>query len=82
MKAAGLKDIKDELKNSTREELLEHCLRLARFKKENKELLTYRLFYSYDEHDYQVEMKEAISTMFSEISTSGFYWMKKTFEKY
>ncbi len=81
MKAAGLKDIKDELKNSTREELLEHCLRLTRFKKENKELLTYRLFYSYDERDYQMEMKESISNMFSEINTSGFYLMKKGIRK-
>ena len=44
MKAATVKQLKDELKHSTSEELMNLCLRLSRFKKENKELLTYLLF--------------------------------------
>ena len=43
MKAAGVKAIKEELKNRDREELSELCLSLSKFKKENKELLTYLL---------------------------------------
>ena len=37
MKAAGVKAIKEELKNRDREELSQLCLRLSKFKKENKE---------------------------------------------
>ena len=44
MKAAGVKAIKDDLKMRSKEELQELCLTLSKFKKENKELLTYLLF--------------------------------------
>ncbi|MFK8008518.1 MAG: hypothetical protein AB8H03_19320, partial [Saprospiraceae bacterium] len=44
MKAATVKQIKDELNDRSPKELLEFCLRLSKFKKENKELLTYLLF--------------------------------------
>jgi hypothetical protein len=49
MKAATVVQIKKELKQRNPEELLELCLRLSKFKKENKELLTYLLF----ESDYE-----------------------------
>ena len=52
MKAASSKQIKDELKERSKAELLALCLRLARFKKENKELLTYLLFEAEDEQSY------------------------------
>ncbi len=52
MKAANSKQIKDELKTRSKAELLALCLRLARFKKENKELLTYLLFEAEDEQSY------------------------------
>ena len=39
MKTATVKEIKDELNHYSKEELLEYCLRMAKFKKENKELL-------------------------------------------
>ena len=38
MKAASLKDIKNELENQPHHALLSLCLKLTRFKKENKEL--------------------------------------------
>mgnify|MGYP000642523159 CR=1 FL=1 len=49
MKAVTIKQLKDELSHKTANELKELCLHLARFKKENKELLTYLLFESHDE---------------------------------
>lgn len=52
MKAASSKQIKDELKTRSKTELLALCLRLARFKKENKELLTYLLFEADNEEAY------------------------------
>ena len=41
MKAATVKEIKTELENLSPAALLPLTLRLAKFKKENKELLTY-----------------------------------------
>ena len=35
MKAVGVKAIKDELKMRSREDLMELCLNLSKFKKEN-----------------------------------------------
>ena len=52
MKAATVRELKLELSNRSSTELLELCLRLSKFKKENKELLTYLLFESYDEFEY------------------------------
>ena len=50
MKAAGVKAIKDDLKLRSKEELEELCLKLSKFKKENKELITYLLFEASDEN--------------------------------
>ena len=50
MDPAPLAEIKKTLMLMDRSELLDACLRLARFKKDNKELLTYMLFLSKDEH--------------------------------
>ena len=50
MKPAGVKAIKEELIIRSREELTELCLNLSKFKKENKELLTYLLFEADDEN--------------------------------
>ncbi|MCB0546499.1 MAG: hypothetical protein KDD19_02870 [Phaeodactylibacter sp.] len=44
MKAATIRELKQAMDNLSAGELVELCLRLARFKKENKELLTYLLF--------------------------------------
>jgi len=52
MKAASLIDIKKSLARMEPGDLLETCLRLARFKKENKELLTYLLYMSSDEQGF------------------------------
>ena len=58
MKAATITEIKKELKFKSSEELALLCLRLSRFKKENKELLTYLLFESEDEEAFIKGIKE------------------------
>ena len=60
MKAISLKDIKQELIHLSPNELQEICLRLSRFKKENKELLSYLLFHSSDEDAYIESIKKLI----------------------
>jgi len=68
MKAASSKQIKDELSHKTSKELLAFCLRLARFKKENKELLTYLLFETEDEQSYIESVKEWMKEEFISIN--------------
>ncbi|MBT3210163.1 MAG: hypothetical protein HOB05_00430 [Bacteroidetes bacterium] len=81
MKAASLKEIKFELAGLTQKELLEICLSLTKFKKENKELLTYLLFEASNEATFVKEIKIEISEQFSEINTTSYYFMKKSVRK-
>jgi hypothetical protein len=81
MKAAGIKEIKTALETLDQEELVEYCIRLARFKQENKELLTYLLFESSDEDAYISHVSEHISEMFTEVNKSNVYFAKKTIRK-
>ena len=81
MKAASLADIKRELKERKPEEILAICLRLGRFKKENKELLTYLLFEAGDENGYVQLLKEDIDDQFEEINMSHLYYIKKGLQK-
>ena len=52
MKAASVKELKSALENIPPNQLLDICLRLVKFKKENKELATYILFDETDEAGY------------------------------
>ncbi len=81
MKAASVNDIKQELKQLNPGQLTELCLRLARFKKENKELLTYLLFEAHDLPGYIAGVKEQMDENFAEINTSSVYFAKKTLRK-
>lgn len=77
MKAATAKEIRDELKDRTESELREIVLRLSRFKKENKELLSYLLFEAHHEDDYIASIKTHIDEQLLEVNTSNGYYAKK-----
>ena len=81
MKAATLKEIKTELSHVSHEELLRICLHLAKFKKENKELLTYLLLESESEEGYIETVKEEVDELFTTINTKSYFYMKKTIRK-
>lgn len=81
MKAATISEIKRELKAKTPDELIELCLRLAKFKKENKELITYLLYESSDDNAYINAVKTELDLQFEEINTTNYYRMKKTLRK-
>lgn len=81
MKSASLASIKQELKHRDFDEVLAICLRLGRFKKENKELLTYLLFEASDEAGYIQLLKEDIDDMMAEINMSHLYYVKKGLQK-
>jgi hypothetical protein len=77
MKAVTIKEISQELLNLTPKELRDLCLRLARFKKENKELLTYLLFESSDEASYVESVKKEIDQQFDQVNKKSYYFIKK-----
>ena len=81
MKAATINELKQELAHIPPAQLQELCLRLAKFKKENKELLTYLLFEAHDAEAFVREVKSEMDGMFEEINTSHVYFAKKTLRK-
>ncbi|HEX2935556.1 MAG TPA: hypothetical protein VHO72_09405 [Bacteroidales bacterium] len=81
MKAATLSEIKAELKTLPPAQLMDICLHLAKFRKDNKELLTYLLFEAQDEAAYVKGTKDFISEQFDEINRSNIYYAKKTIRK-
>ena len=81
MYTASIAEIKRELKERSQNELIDHCLRLAKFRKENKELLNYLLFEAIDEQNYKDELKADIEEQFSEINLSSVYYAKKSIRR-
>lgn len=81
MKAASINEIKQELKGVTPAQLTELCLRLARFKKENKELLTFLLFESHDLQSYMQSVKAEVDEALAGINWSNLYFAKKSIRK-
>ncbi len=77
MKAATVKEIGQELTNLTPRELRDLCLSLARFKKENKEFITYLLFESSDETSYVESVKLEIDRQFEQVNKKSYYFIKK-----
>jgi hypothetical protein len=81
MKAVTVKKIKDELQHRSSNDLIELCLRLSKFKKENKELLTYLLFESHHEEGYIESVKEQVDELFENINTKSFFYIRKSVRK-
>ena len=81
MKVASISEIKKELKSRDPQELLELCLRLGRFKKENKELLTYLLYESADERTYISSVKGEIEKEMKEVNKTQLYYARKNLRK-
>lgn len=81
MKAASIHQIKKELSSRSPSEILEICLRLGKFKKDNKELITYLLFEADDEKGYIAYVNEEVTHLFTEINTSNLYYTKKGLRK-
>ena len=81
MKAATVIQLRKELETLDEYYLRELCLRLARFKIENKELLTYLLFESEDEDFYVNGIKEQVDKLFEEINKKSYFYIKKSVRK-
>ncbi|HEY5688025.1 MAG TPA: hypothetical protein VIS27_06950 [Yeosuana sp.] len=81
MKAVPVVTIKKELKELSNDELTELCLRLSKFKKENKELLTYLLFESQNEEAYIQSIKAFVDEQFETINRDSYFYIKKSIRK-
>jgi len=81
MSTSSLSEIKKELKNQPEERITELCLKLAKYKKENKELLHYLLFEADNEDNYIKNIKEDLVPEFATINRHNFYHAKKTIRK-
>ncbi len=81
MKAATVKELKTELTHQSQAQLMELCLQLSKFKKENKELLTYLLYEAENEAGYIESVKNEIDEQFETINTSSYFYIKKSVRK-
>lgn len=81
MKAASVKEIKSALETIPPGQLMEICLRLIKFKKENKELATYLLFDETDEAGYVNSVKAGLDELFEDVNKTNLYFAKKTLRK-
>jgi hypothetical protein len=82
LKTATLSEIKTELSQLSATEMKELCLRLAKFKKENKELITFILFEQGNELAYEQSIKQLIDGHFEAIDlTNNLYLIKKSLRK-
>ncbi|MBI9041916.1 hypothetical protein [Lutibacter sp.] len=81
MKAVTVKELKQELKHLTNSELIDVCLQLSKFKKENKELLTYVLFEAANEEGFIETVKSEADILFETINTNSYFYIKKSVRK-
>lgn len=68
----GLQHIKKELQHLPAEQITELTLRLARHKKENKELLAYLLFEAHDEPAFIEKVKAEAGFIFSQLPVQSY----------
>lgn len=81
MKSATLRQIKTELSSYPNDKMVALLLRLSKFKKENKELLTYLLFEADDEDGYIEAVKKQVDMEFEKVNLLNLYLAKKTIRK-
>lgn len=81
MKAPGLSEIKRELGGQSAARLQELCLRLARYRLENKELLGYLLYEAQDEQGYIRAVKAEMEEQFGQMNMQNIYYAKKSVRK-
>ncbi|MES2618629.1 MAG: hypothetical protein V4613_12175 [Bacteroidota bacterium] len=81
MKAYSLNDIRKSLLEKEPHELTALSLRMAKYKKENKELLSYLLFESGDEEHYIEGIKQEMDELFAEVINNSAYKYTKQIRK-
>lgn len=81
MKTASIQEIKTALKQLDEKELLDVCLRLSRYKKENKELLSFLLFEADNLPAYVKSVNEEVDEIFAGVNTNSVFFAKRGIRK-
>jgi hypothetical protein len=82
MKTASIHQLKSEMLAMEPHQIIDICLKLAKFKKENKEYLDYLVWGLVDSEQYVEDLKLEISEMFQNIQADrNFYFVKKSIRK-
>jgi len=82
MKTASLSDLKKEISHLSNKELVDLCIALAKYKKENKEFLDYLIFESHNTPDFVKEIRKEMDAFFTELSLqANLYYVKKSLRK-
>jgi hypothetical protein len=81
MRASSISILKKELATLPHSDVIDICMKLVKYKKENKELLSYLLFDANNEPEYIRNIKAEIDLQFSEINLSHLYFAKKSIRK-
>lgn len=82
MNVSSLQEVKQELQELSPKELLELCISLAKYKKDNKEYLGYLLFQAKDRGGFVVQVKAEIDIYFKEMEIQkNLYYIKKSLRK-
>lgn len=72
MESPKLNNIRKEINHLPKEVLVDYCLKIAKYKTENKEFLNYLLFYSDNAELYITEIKKIIDEGFNELPYSDY----------
>src|ERR1700752_595953 len=82
MKTASLSDLKKELQQISQKDLIDLCVNLAKYKKDNKEYLDFLLFESHNKPLYISSVKKEIDEHFEELKQQpNLYYVKKGLRK-
>ena len=81
MNTASLSEIKKEIYTLDADTVQALCMRLTKYKKENKELLSYLLFEAHNEQAYIENIKEELSELFNALPAASIYLTKKVLRK-
>jgi len=81
MKLSSISSIKKELNTLPASEVMDICMKLAKYKKENKELLSYLLFDSNNEREFIKSVKDDMDSQFNDINKSHLFFAKKSIRK-
>ncbi len=81
MQTPSLNELKKELYAASPEELVQLCLQLSRYHKENKELLHYLLYCKTDEAAYVRSVSDRLEEEFGQVNTESIYLAKKSIRR-
>ncbi|WP_423148306.1 hypothetical protein [Rubrolithibacter danxiaensis] len=76
MHSEKLSDIKKELATLSSSEIISFCLKLAKYKKDNKEFLSYLIYDSSDSQAYITKVKDNLEKDFLNLNNHEYYSLK------